>query len=75
MVDPVFLYYIVKNINFFLAAFELQSFGPGIIRIKNLATNYYLTIKKNGLFTGNVSTIVLGCTLLYLNIHHVYHRI
>ncbi|CAB3991578.1 fibroblast growth factor 1-like [Paramuricea clavata] len=35
------------------ATFELQSFGPSIIRIKSLATNYYLVMKKNGLFTGD----------------------
>ncbi|XP_028410523.1 uncharacterized protein LOC114533219 [Dendronephthya gigantea] len=33
--------------------FELQSYGPSIIRIKNLATNYYLVMKKNGLYTGD----------------------
>ena len=56
-------YHFIKNEISFSATFELQSFGTSIIRIKNLATNYYLTMKKNGLFTGNVSIYEMFTTV------------
>ncbi|XP_046848100.1 uncharacterized protein LOC124441678 [Xenia sp. Carnegie-2017] len=40
------------NRNSIYTLFELQSFGRGIVRIKSIATNLYLFMKRNGLFKG-----------------------